>query len=81
MKRACSLKLIMDENLTCEFPAECICSGRHPFKFTKNYFEMKKVGIVLSIVFITALLITSCKTTEKCPAYSQDVKVENTVRT
>ena len=62
-------------------PNQRIHFGGHPFKFTKNYFHMKKVGILLSIVFITVLLMSSCKTTEKCPAYSQNVKVENTVQT
>jgi len=41
---------------------------------------MKKVGIVLCIVFVTALLMTSCKSQEKCPAYTQKTAVENTKR-
>lgn len=47
-------------------------------QFTKKYFRMKKVGIVLSIVFITALLMTSCKSQQKCAAYGQKAEVENT---
>jgi len=41
---------------------------------------MKKIGIVLSIVFITALLLTSCKSQQKCAAYAQKTEIESTAR-
>lgn len=36
---------------------------------------MKKVAVILSIVFVLALLLSSCKTHESCPAYGKaDIK-------
>lgn len=57
----------------------CMSHMRVPSdQFTKKYFRMKKVGIVLSILFITALLMTSCRSQQKCAAYAQKVDIENT---
>lgn len=32
---------------------------------------MKKVALLLSVVFATSLVFSSCKSHEKCPAYSK----------
>jgi len=42
-----------------------------------NFFKMKKLFVALAFVAILGWLLSSCKSVEKCPAYSK-VKVENT---
>lgn len=37
---------------------------------------MKRLGILLSILIVTVVLMSSCKSTEPCPAYGQNDKVE-----
>jgi len=37
---------------------------------------MKKVSIILAALLITAIFATSCKTTQKCPAYGEHGKYQ-----
>ena len=37
---------------------------------------MKKVIIIFAVFFVLAFIVSSCKTTKECPAYGQNVQIE-----
>ncbi len=37
---------------------------------------MKRTSIILSLVFATALVLSSCRSHQKCPAYGKAQKAE-----
>jgi PBP1b-binding outer membrane lipoprotein LpoB len=38
---------------------------------------MKKASIVLAVCIVIAMVLGSCSGSKKCPAYTQNIKVEN----
>lgn len=40
---------------------------------------MKKVLIIVAVVVVVASVMVSCKTHEKCPAYSQNVDIQTEI--
>ncbi len=38
---------------------------------------MKKASIVLAVCLVIAIVLGSCSGSKKCPAYSQNIKIEN----
>jgi hypothetical protein len=38
---------------------------------------MKKASIVVAVCLLMAVVLGSCSGSKKCPAYSQNIKIEN----
>jgi len=48
-----------------------------PFTFTEKLSIMKKLALVASVLLLVALVFSSCKSVQDCPAYGQaDVETE-----